>query len=149
MDRNDIKTINDYEFKFVIDGFKKTAKETDKKDKIVKTIFLVLTYLILIFFAFIMMIPFYWMLISSLKGEIVNGNYVGLDNKFFISFYALYINFIPHKISSVHRKHSFFHIPRRYSDRIHPGSFRTRGSEYFRSAPNLKAVFSHGCFPTP
>lgn len=86
MDRNDIKTINDYEFKFVIDGFKKTAKETEKKDKIVKTIFLVLTYLILIFFAFIMMIPFYWMLISSLKGEIVNGNYVGLDNNFFIGF---------------------------------------------------------------
>ena len=77
---------NDNKIEFVVDGFNKDAKTTEKFDKVKKIIFLTFAYLILIFLAFIMMIPFYWMLITSLKSEVVNGKYVGLSNDFFIPF---------------------------------------------------------------
>ena len=75
---------NESHIEFVIEGFRSDVEKTKKKDKVLRVISLIFIYAFLIFFAFIMMIPFYWMVISSLKSEVVNGVYVGLDNNFFI-----------------------------------------------------------------
>ena len=74
------------EVKFIIEGFNKSVDKTKKKDKVLRVFSLIIIYAFLIFFAVIMMIPFYWMVISSLKTEVRNGAYLGLDNNFFIAF---------------------------------------------------------------
>ena len=73
------------EIEFVIEGFNSDVKKTTKKDKILHIIFLVFCYLFLTFFAVIMMIPFYWMILSSLKTEVIGTEFVGLNNDFFIA----------------------------------------------------------------
>ena len=74
------------EVEFIIEGFNKSVDKTKKKDKVLRVFSLIIIYAFLIFFAVIMMIPFYWMVISSLKTEVRNGAYLGLDNNFFIAF---------------------------------------------------------------
>ena len=85
LDQNSIYDKNS-SIDFVVEGFNGDIDKTKKRDKVLKAFLLVFVYLFLAFFAFIMMIPFYWMVITSLKTEIVGGNYVGLDNNFFIDF---------------------------------------------------------------
>ncbi len=77
---------NESEIEFIIEGFNKNVDKIKKKDKVLRVFFLIIIYVFLIFFAFIMMIPFYWMFITSLKSEVANGIYIGLDNNFFIAF---------------------------------------------------------------
>ena len=74
------------EYKFVVEGFKGSTKETEKKEKTLKIVFSVFSYLFLTIFAFIMMFPFYWMVLTSLKQEVFDGRFLGLTNEFFISF---------------------------------------------------------------
>lgn len=76
----------DSQVEFVIEGFNKNVDKTKKKDKVLRVFSLIIVYAFLIFFAIVMMIPFYWMVISSLKTEVKNGAYLGLDNNFFIAF---------------------------------------------------------------
>ena len=74
------------EYKFVVEGFKGSTKETEKKEKTLKIVFSVFSYLFLTIFALIMMFPFYWMVLTSLKQEVFDGRFLGLTNEFFISF---------------------------------------------------------------
>lgn len=74
------------EYKFVVEGFKGSTKETEKKEKTLKIVFSVFSYLFLTIFALIMMFPFYWMVLTSLKQEVFDGRFLGLTNDFFISF---------------------------------------------------------------
>ena len=74
------------EYKFVVEGFKGSTKETEKKEKILKIVFSVFSYVFLTIFALIMMFPFYWMVLTSLKQEVFDGRFLGLTNEFFISF---------------------------------------------------------------
>ena len=91
MEHNDILLNEDNiyssnsEIEFVIEGFNTSVDKTRKKDKVLRVFYLIIIYAFLIFFAIIMMIPFYWMVISSLKSEVSNGVYLGLDNNFFIA----------------------------------------------------------------
>lgn len=70
---------------FIVEGFNKTVESTNRKDRIFHIIFLIFCYVCLTFFAFIMMIPFYWMILSSLKTEVIGTQFVGLSNDFFIA----------------------------------------------------------------
>ena len=74
------------EYKFVVEGFKGSTKETEKKEKTLKIVFSVFSYVFLTIFALIMMFPFYWMVLTSLKQEVFDGRFLGLTNDFFISF---------------------------------------------------------------
>ena len=74
------------EYKFVVEGFKGSTKETEKKEKTLKIDFSVFSYVFLTIFALIMMFPFYWMVLTSLKQEVFDGRFLGLTNEFFISF---------------------------------------------------------------
>ncbi|MDY4158949.1 MAG: carbohydrate ABC transporter permease [Candidatus Onthovivens sp.] len=74
------------EYKFVVEGFKGSTKETEKKEKTLKIVFSVFSYVFLTIFALIMMFPFYWMVLTSLKQEVFDGRFLGLTNEFFISF---------------------------------------------------------------
>ncbi len=74
------------EYKFVVEGFKGSTKETEKKEKALKIVFSVFSYVFLTIFALIMMFPFYWMVLTSLKQEVFDGRFLGLTNDFFISF---------------------------------------------------------------
>ena len=74
------------EYKFVVEGFKGSTKETEKKEKTLKILFSVFSYVFLTIFALIMMFPFYWMVLTSLKQEVFDGRFLGLTNEFFISF---------------------------------------------------------------
>ena len=74
------------EYKFVVEGFKGSTKETEKKEKALKIVFSVFSYVFLTIFALIMMFPFYWMVLTSLKQEVFDGRFLGLTNEFFISF---------------------------------------------------------------
>ena len=74
------------EYKFVVEGFKGSTKETEKKEKTLKIVFSVFSYVFLAIFALIMMFPFYWMVLTSLKQEVFDGRFLGLTNEFFISF---------------------------------------------------------------
>ena len=74
------------EYKFVVEGFKGSTKETEKKEKTIKIVFSVFSYVFLTIFALIMMFPFYWMVLTSLKQEVFDGRFLGLTNEFFISF---------------------------------------------------------------
>ena len=74
------------EYKFVVEGFKGSTKETEKKEKTLKIVFSVFSYVFLAIFALIMMFPFYWMVLTSLKQEVFDGRFLGLTNDFFISF---------------------------------------------------------------
>ena len=74
------------EYKFVVEGFKGSTKETEKKEKSLKIVFSVFSYVFLTIFALIMMFPFYWMVLTSLKQEVFDGRFLGLTNDFFISF---------------------------------------------------------------
>lgn len=82
---NNIILNGEHDIEFIVEGFNKTVEKTNKKDRILHIIFLVFCYIFLIFFAFIMMIPFYWMVLSSLKTEVIGTQYVGLSNDFFIA----------------------------------------------------------------
>ena len=53
----------------VIDGYNKNVKQMSKQNKVLKTIGLTITYILLIMFAIIGLMPFYWMIITSLKSE--------------------------------------------------------------------------------
>ena len=57
-----------------------------QKEKILKIVFSVFSYVFLTIFALIMMFPFYWMVLTSLKQEGFDGRFLGLTNDFFISF---------------------------------------------------------------
>ena len=59
------------EYKFVVEGFKGSTKETEKKEKTLKIVFSVFSYVFLTIFALIMMFPFYWMVLTSLKQEVL------------------------------------------------------------------------------
>ena len=74
------------EYKFVVEGFKGSTKETEKKEKTLKIVFSIFSYVFLTIFALIMMFPFYWMVLTSLKQEVFDGRFLGLTNDFFISF---------------------------------------------------------------
>ena len=74
------------EYKFVVEGFKGSTKETEKKEKTLKIVFSIFSYVFLTIFALIMMFPFYWMVLTSLKQEVFDGRFLGLTNEFFISF---------------------------------------------------------------
>ena len=74
------------EYKFVVEGFKGSTKETEKKEKTLKIVFSVFSYVFLTIFALIMMFPFYWMVLTSLKQEVFDGRFLALTNDFFISF---------------------------------------------------------------
>ncbi len=52
-----------------IPGKKRNVKDTEKRDKFFKIFTLVLTYALLVVFAFIVLIPFYYMLIGSIMSE--------------------------------------------------------------------------------
>lgn len=73
-------------YKFVVEGFKGSTRETEKREKIAKIVFTTFSYIILAVFALIMMFPFYWMVLTSLKQEVFDGKYLGLNNDFFVSF---------------------------------------------------------------
>ena len=73
------------EYKFVVEGFKGSTKETEKKEKTLKIVFSIFSYVFLTIFALIMMFPFYCMVLTSLKQEVFDGRFLGLTNDFFIS----------------------------------------------------------------
>ena len=55
------------EISLVIKEGKQTVETLRKKEKVSKTFSLILTYIIVTFLALVMILPFYWMLITSLK----------------------------------------------------------------------------------
>ena len=55
------------EISLVIKEGKQTVETLRKREKVSKTFSLILTYIIVTFLALIMVLPFYWMLITSLK----------------------------------------------------------------------------------
>lgn len=68
----------------VIDNSFKDVKKSTKKAKIFKIIGLVFVYLFLIIAAFFALLPFYWMILTSLKYQDINN--MNIDNKFYIPF---------------------------------------------------------------
>ena len=51
----------------VIKDIKGTTEQIEKRDKVLHTIWLVLVYAFLVFMSVVVLIPFYWMIITSLK----------------------------------------------------------------------------------
>lgn len=72
----------DKNMKLVISYEGKDLNKSNVKNKIIKVILLIFTYLFLLVFALFCLLPFYWMILTSLKYQDLN--HFSIDNNFYI-----------------------------------------------------------------